>query len=315
MHELFYWLFNMSITASLSGLVVLLLRRWKKIPRRIAVFLWLAPFVRMCLPFGLDSPYSLMSLLRGITTKTIVVYRPAEEMTFSMMNTVMAANAYFPITYKVQLLEKVFQAAGIVWLIGFLAIGLTLGILYFATLRELRDASHWWENIYFSWKITTPAVYGILRPRIVLPERYRAICGERTAENLPAGVCEYVLLHEQTHMKCRDNLWRVLAFGLAAVHWFNPFAWIFLKQFLGDVEMACDERVLAKLSAAQAKEYAHSLLDCRESANVFVSAFGGAAIRTRIENIVSFRKLTWVSLVGFGVLLLAILGILLTNGG
>ena len=58
-------------------------------------------FLRMVFPLGLNSPYSLMSLLSKITTKTIVVYQPADNVAFSMMNSVMAADTYFPTTYKV----------------------------------------------------------------------------------------------------------------------------------------------------------------------------------------------------------------------
>lgn len=104
LQELFYWVFNMSITAAITGVIIMLIRLMKKIPRRLTVFLWIIPFLRMVFPLGLNSPYSLMSLLSKITTKTIVVYQPADNVAFSMMNSVMAADTYFPITYKVRVL-------------------------------------------------------------------------------------------------------------------------------------------------------------------------------------------------------------------
>ena len=61
--EYCYWIFNMSIIASLMGLIVLVLRRLKCIPHRVSVFLWIVPFVRMCIPWGINSRYSLMSLI------------------------------------------------------------------------------------------------------------------------------------------------------------------------------------------------------------------------------------------------------------
>ena len=103
LQEVFYWVFNMSIAAAITGVIVMLVRLVKKIPRRLAVFLWVIPFFRMTIPLGLSSPYSLMSLLSRITTKTIVVYQPADDVSFSMMNYVMAADSYFPITYKVNI--------------------------------------------------------------------------------------------------------------------------------------------------------------------------------------------------------------------
>ena len=108
LREVFYWIFNMSITAAVTGVLIMLVRLIKKIPRRLTVFLWIVPFLRMTFPFGLNSPYSLMSLLSKITAKTVVVYQPTEDIAFSMMNSVMAADTYFPITYKGKVPEDVF---------------------------------------------------------------------------------------------------------------------------------------------------------------------------------------------------------------
>ena len=130
LQEVFYWIFNMSITAALTGVLILLIRQIKKIPRRITIILWAIPFVRMTFPFGLNSPYSLMSLLSKITTKTIVVYQPTDDISFSMTNAVMAANTYFPITYKINILDNIFRVASVIWIIVALAILLMLTVTY-----------------------------------------------------------------------------------------------------------------------------------------------------------------------------------------
>ena len=303
LQESFYWIFNMSIAAAITGVLIMLVRLVKRIPRRLAVFLWLIPFLRMTIPFGLSSPYSLMSLLSGITTKTIVVYQPTDNVAFSMMNSVMAADSYCPITYKVNSLEKVFGAASVIWIIVFSAIFLMLAVIYFTTLREMKDAAHLRNNIYLSDKIISPAVYGIIKPRIILPISYQD------------KDIELIILHEKMHIRRADNLWRMLAFLIAAAHWFNPFCWVFLKLFLADLELSCDECVLVKLGDNRAKEYALSLLESRQSTTVFASAFGGAKIRTRIENILSFKKMTRFSWTVFITLIVAVFYVLLTNAG
>ena len=303
LQEVFYWIFNMSITAALTGLLVMLVRLVKQIPRRLTTFLWIIPFLRMTVPLGLDSPYSLMSLLSKITTRTVVVFQPTDDISFSMMNSVMAANSYFPITYKVNILENIFSVASVIWAVVALAIILMLTAIYCTTLFEIKDSKHLRENVYLSEKISSPAVYGVLRPKIVLPASYQ----DRDIE--------LVIQHEKTHIRGLDNLWRVIAFLVVAVHWFNPLSWIFLKAFLADLELSCDERVLVKLGADRSKEYASALLECKQGATVFASAFGGARIRTRIENILSFRKLTWFSLMAFIALISVIFYVLLTNAG
>ena len=218
-----------------------------------------------------------------------------------MTNCVMAAGSYFPVTYKVNLLENVFGIASVIWIIVFSAIVLALMIIYFSTLHEIKGAALLRDNIFLSDKVLSPAVYGIIKPRIILPVSYKDMD------------IELIILHEKTHIRRADNLWRVLAFLIAAAHWFNPLCWIFLKLFLEDLELACDERVLVKTGDARAKEYALSLLESKQSASVFVSAFGGAKIRTRIENILSFRKMTRFSLIVSIALITEIFYVLLTN--
>lgn len=297
--EAFYWVFNMSVTAAIAGVFILAVRLVKKIPRRITVFLWLIPFLRMALPFGLNSPYSLMSLLSRITAKPIAAY--PDSAPFSTMNFIAAADSYFPITYKEAILDKVFGAASAVWLVVFSAIFLTQTVVCFSTLREMRGAAHLRDNVWLSDRVMSPAVYGIVKPRIVLPPSFR----DRDIE--------LIILHETMHIRRADNLWRMLAFLIAAAHWFNPLCWVFLKLFLEDLELSCDERVLVKLGAARAGEYALALLESKQSAAFFASAFGGAKIRTRIENILSFKKMTWFSLSAFIALTAAVFVVLLTN--
>lgn len=303
LQEIFYWIFNMSITATVTGVLILLIRLIKKIPRRITVFLWIIPFLRMTIPFGMNSPYSLMSLLSKFTTKTIVVYQPTEDLSFSMINSVMAADTYFPITYKVDLLGNIFGVASVIWIIISSAVLLMLIATYFSTLYELRDSIRLNDGIYLSKKVLSPAVYGIVKPKIILPESYK----DRDYS--------IVALHEKTHIRCLDNLWRIIAFVIVAMHWFNPFCWLFLKMFLTDIELSCDERVVSKLGADRAKDYATALLENRQETTVFASAFGGTKIRTRIENILSFKKMTWFSLVVFIILISVIFYVLLTNAG
>lgn len=303
LHEIFYWLFNMSITASVTGLLILLLRLIKKIPRRVFAILWAIPFLRLTVPVGINSPFSLMTLLTNLSTKSVVVFQPTEHTVISSANSVQAANSYFPITYKTNTLAQVFSIASAVWIIVFLAIVIMLLTLYITTMREMKDAEPWQDRIYYSDKCTMPAVYGILKPKIILPSAYK----DKEAE--------LVILHEKMHIRRADNLWRMLAFLTVAAHWFNPLCWIFLKAFLADLELSCDECVLADLGEKRKKEYALALINGGESKTVFASSLGGAKIRTRIENVLSFKKMTWVSLAVFTAMVIALFCTLLTNAG
>ena len=301
MGNLFYWLFNMSIVGALTGFAVMLIRLIKRIPRRWIALLWAIPFLRFLIPIGVGGKYSLMSLLSRFATRTVVVYE-GEMTEYTATNVIQAAKNYFPITYKVDLLADVFHCAGLVWAIIAAVLISAMVVLYAATISGLRNAEHLRDNIYCSPKISTPAVYGILRPRIILPES----CRDSEEHDL-------IVLHERRHICRLDNLWRVLTFLTAAIHWFNPAAWLFLKLYLSDAELACDESVLSKLSSGERKRYAHALLNAREGKTIFASGFGGARVRTRIERILSYKKMSVASVIAFAALIAAIAYFLLTN--
>ena len=303
LQDIFYWILNMSIMASFTAGIIVLIRQIKQIPRRILVFLWLIPSLRFLFPLGINSPFSLMTLVSKFSTKTVVVYEPVEGVDFSMTNSVMAADSYFPITYKVNILEDIFRVGSVIWIVVAALLFLTIVVSYITSLYEIKDYQHLRDNIYISEKASSPAVYGIIAPKIVLPMDYHH-------KNT-----DFVILHEKTHIRGAHNLWRMLAFVTVVVHWFNPLCWLFLKLFLADLELACDENVLVTLGETHAKEYAHALVDCKEEESLFASSFGGAKLSTRIRNILSFKRLTWFSLTAFIALVGIMFYVLLTNAG
>lgn len=249
--------------------------------------------------FGIRS----RKLLEALSSKSFV-YSAAVgtgHLRFSAINSTHTAQTVIPVVYKKDVFADIFGITSIVWAVVAAAIAITLFTLYFTTVIELKDAKRANGNVFVSEKVTTAAVYGIFRPRIILPANY-------AARDIDA-----VLEHERTHIKSGDNLWRVLAFLCAAVHWFNPLAWLFLKKFTEDIEFACDEKVLRGKSVEEQKQYASALLNCAESRSLFASAFGGAKVRFRIERILSYKKMSVLASLGLCALAAALTVLLLTN--
>lgn len=290
----------MSISATITGTVVYLLSQFKKLPCKITCILWVIPFLRMWIPVAINSKYSLMSFISKYTTKTITVYHGVAD--YSVTNCLMAAESYFPVTYKVNLLDDIFTVATIVWAIIALALIIATIYIYFSTKSEFNDLQPVQDNIYTSDKVVSPATYGIFKAKIILPTAYSK------------NDFKYILMHEKAHIKRLDNLWRMVAIITACIHWFNPFSWVFLKAFLENLELACDEAVMKTCNESEKKEYALTLLNCAECKNLlYSSAFGGAKIRVRLERILSYKKLSLFSTIAFSVLTIAIGYILLTN--
>jgi hypothetical protein len=91
---------------------------------------------------------------------------------------------------------------------------------------------------------------GLMRPKILLPA---------DIEDWPSEHRQIVLLHEVAHVKQLDCLTQMLMQLAKALHWFNPFIWIFYHQFLKERECACDDFVLKE--GQKASDYAKLLLD------------------------------------------------------
>ena len=115
---LFYWALNMSVAASVTGGVVCLARLIRPVPRQVTAWLWAAPYFRMCVPVGLGVPVSVMRILELLSAKSVTVFQPRDDMTFSALNTILAAADYYPLTYKTSALESLFGIAGWIWLIA-----------------------------------------------------------------------------------------------------------------------------------------------------------------------------------------------------
>ncbi len=300
--EIFYWVFNMSIVATVTGFVIMLLRLIRHLPKRMVFMLWTIPFIRFIVPIGFGSKYSLMQLLNALSVKTVVVYesRLIPSTQLSMTNSIQYAKAYFPVTYKTSLLEDIFNISSIVWIAVALLFAVILIYVYVKAMLNAQSAVHLKDNVYVSNKALYPAVYGIIKPKIIIPE----FCMDDI---------DTILAHEKVHIKRGDNLWRTVGLITAVLHWFNPFVWLFLKCFLVDMELSCDEKVIKSMNTHQKKAYAHSLLNTAEKRMLFSSPFGGANISSRIKNILTYKKLSLFSLVCFSVLALIIFYTLLTN--
>ena len=297
--DVFYWVLNLSIHGSLVCILIWLLRLVKAIPRRVIFLLWICPALRLTLPFAPSLPWSFMGLLKhlGARTVSLPMDLPLSEQMWAT-NYVQAAEGYFPITYQTDALQRLFETCALIWVIGAAACVLTGAALYAMTRMELRGAKPLRDGVWVSEKMTSPGLVGILRPRILVPP------------GMGGKLLDYVEAHERVHKRRLDNLWRCAALLICCFHWFNPVVWFSLKLFFADMELSCDERVIRKLEPGERKDYALALLSVAKGKDLFVSAFGGAKLRLRIERVLSYRRLTVGAAIAFAILTAAVILVL-----
>lgn len=310
LQEIFYWTLNMSIVATLIGMLLYWLRFIKGFPKFGNYVLWGVVLIRLVCPIGISSSYSLLNLISKVSEKTYIKTVLIDTATghsqvqpeLTTSNAIQAAADYNPITYKSNLLEGIFEVAAVIWIIVAIAAMIAMVMMYLLTKSELKKATLLQDNIYEGTMVNTPTVYGIIKPKIVLP-----VGVEKEHLN-------FILAHENVHIRRHDNIWRMLAILVACLHWFNPLIWLFLKSFMGDCELACDEKAVRKMNVEERKNYALTLLSYGTmDKTVFASAFGSSKVKVRIKSVLSYKKLTLFSTICFVGMMIVITFILLTN--
>lgn len=129
-----------------------------------------------------------------------------------------------------------------------------------------------------------PMTWGLFKTRILLPA---------DAESWPVQRRRMVLLHELAHVRRGDFAADLMAKLARAMHWFNPLAWLAVRQLAVERERACDDLVLS--SNSDAGEYAEHLLQVAAGLR---SPRLAAALAIRMAGLRRWRDDCWPSSTG-----------------
>lgn len=142
------------------------------------------------------------------------------------------------------------------WVAGASSIALYLISQYAQLARSVSNPMTGIKNTWFARRATTPMLFGLLAPKILLPASFtRLFCPVQQ---------QLVLEHENTHLRHGDHLWNALALAILTVFWFNPLVWLALRSFRINQELACDNQVLRQKSPQEKLLYAKALVACAE---------------------------------------------------
>ncbi len=333
--QIFLTFLYKNMTVSVVIIAVLLARfLLRKMPKKYSYILWSIVGIRMIFDLPFATNISVFNLFRGFAKHTSTVetmlagsHRTNLQGSTDLLNktdTTGAAAAHASrstaveaMTHTLTTSQTVLGILGLLWLIV-VALFVTYGIYSYVKCRLLvrtaviaRDItpdSHKKKNNVSVWecdRIPSPFVLGIIRSRIYIPFR------------MPKQEQAYILAHEECHIRRLDPLWKLIAFLLLAVYWWNPLVWIAFFYMVRDMEMSCDEAVIEQFGNEIKQGYSNSLLSFameRHPYSFAPVAFGEGDAGRRIKNVLNFKKPhTWVAILVF--VLLVVVGVsCLTNG-
>lgn len=288
METVFLFVLNQSAAASWLILAILLLRQaLKKAPKKYCCALWVLVGVRLLLPLGLTSRWSLLPGAQLVSSDMLYAKSPTIDTGVSSVNALI--NPVISHALAADGLTSANPAqifsflAGVIWLAGAAAMLLWALVSCLLLRRKTAQAVCLRENIYLCDRVSAPFISGIFCPRIILPS------------DLPQSNMDYVLAHERAHLQRGDHAAKPLGFGLLALHWFNPLVWLAYCLFCRDLELSCDERVLQSADTAYKKSYASALIDCSAPRHMtaYPLAFGEVGVKARVKAALHYKKPAW----------------------
>lgn len=136
--------------------------------------------------------------------------------------------------------------------------------------------------------VASPMLVGYFHPCIVLP----------CADVQESKFC-YMVMHELTHYKRRDILYKWLVQLTVCLHWFNPFVYWMRREMERACEFSCDEAVVSQMGYVHAADYGETLLDAmttagtgREPLAALTMSANKELLRERLGAIMSCKKKT-----------------------
>ncbi|MDF2845104.1 MAG: peptidase BlaR1 [Herbinix sp.] len=303
MNNAFITILNLSLSGGCVALIVMILRLFlKKAPKKYSYALWAVVFVRLICPFTIELPVKTVPIRpQSISGDIVSSPNPSIQSGVSTIDTVVntVLDRTLPPVHAGASINpiQVWLAVGeFLWCIGILSL-LLYGVLSYVRLyRRVSTAIRIRDNIFETDHITTPFVLGLVNPKIYIPI------------GLSEKELEFIILHEQTHIKRYDYLIKPFAFIIVAFHWFNPLVWVSYYLLAKDIELSADEYVMKQSMADIRGEYSITLLSLSAKKSGLLSplAFGETGVKERIRNVLKYKKPTfWISVITIVVILTA----------
>jgi TonB family protein len=297
-------------SVEISILICLIFLAKLVVPRKIPPWwhysLWLMLLLRMLVPVEFENRLNVFNFVPAPATPQVseIMMDPSLESPTFPQGFTLEEPGMKP---DVQVLVK--NAVPVVWMTGAMILGICVLFESFSFWLSVRREPKVTDkkvlallsecksrmkikrkvNVIVTGSVRSPALFGYIRPRLLLPE---GIFEKSRIREL-----DYAFMHELGHLKRHDIGVSWLVAVLQVVHWFNPLVWLAFYQIRIDQESACDAAVLSRMQPRHSSDYARAIVGFLEKfcQNCQLPALAGvlenrSQMRKRIASIVCYRK-------------------------
>ncbi len=271
--DIFGWFLR---TSAYAGVLVCLVLAVKaaaggRLAARWHYLFWLLVVVRMIMPWLPQSTVSVLNLIPD----------SAKWRARTILSTEVGGKEFdmYPIAIKPMdanvsagLVLRVADMLALVWLAGSLVLAGYVFVSNFRLWRIIKSVRPLTEQrildlledckrqagvetilgIIVTDKVKSPALFGFVRPRLLLPEGI--------IETHSISELRHIFLHELSHLKRCDILLGWVTTLLLVIHWFNPLVWYAFYRMRQDRELACDASALSTMGVGESEKYGMTIV-------------------------------------------------------
>ncbi len=260
-----------SLSGSCLALVITLLKPITKkfFGYRWHYYIWLAVLVVMILPIRLtvlDKETASTPIVHTITMQTVTnneITTPGDIEAQPALPAVTTPQTPIKNGARIltNLIDNGLNILSSIWLLGVLVMLSVSAIGYLRLIHKIHKKSVIIScpeiQNYTTRRVTvrtckdlaSPFVMGILRPSLVLPNII-----------LSAEQLDNILMHEMTHLKRNDILYKWFMSVVKALHWFNPIVYHITNQINTECEISCDLSVVRNMNDTQTENYVNTII-------------------------------------------------------
>lgn len=265
MGELMKSILLMSAAGSVLAFMLLCLRpvTRKLFSPKWQYYIWLAVLIVLVVPIKLSLPAEPVQLAPPADT-AVQAQQDTPVQTGQEAAQPPTPDGGLPFFRASQIPANILQMLGFIWLAGALLLlgyKLTKYVLFLRAIRKNSVLDFRAEDmpkrltVRKTELLDAPLIVGLIKPVLYLPH------AEMEQEEL-----SYILLHELTHFRRHDLLYKWFAMLVSSMHWFNPLVYIVSRQIDEECEVSCDYAACQSLTEPQKKGYMAMILDLVQAA-------------------------------------------------